>query len=769
MDHCGKSALRRAMLLATAGLAVLPLPALAQDTSDEEEEIRTWQGDGMRTDVIVVQGTKDAAFTVAEYPGSVSAIDAAGLEARAFQDISSLSYAAPNVGLDTVGTFKGVANFSIRGVGVNSSIPSIDPAVGLFVDGVYMGLNAGSVFDALDVEQVNILRGPQGVSFGRNTTGGAVMVNTANPTDYWTGYARLGWEGPVDGGRGGGMWTARGVVSGPLSDTVSIRLGALRSDDQGYFINSFDGGKYSEAETIVLRGAVKSDLGERLMLLAKVEYTDGEGEGSPAHNNGLFARDTFQISVNERGFHDSENLFATLRADYELGAGTLTNIFGWRDYQLLTRNDIDSSPDPIFASDTATTQEQWSNELSYAVETGPVRLVTGGYVFHQNIAYDEQRDLSFFGAAPQYGGGKQSHDVYGLFGQVDFDVADYFAIKAGLRWSREEKDAEVTYVRTRPACSVIAGTCPVTGERVAGENNGFADTRSWENLSPRVVATLRPNDQSLGFVSWARGYRSGGYNFRITQPDAFEEVTAALGSPAFDQERADTFEAGVKWNSENRDIMLSGAVFQTDVNDLQREVVVPSITSGLAQSIYNTADAKIKGLELEGAFEPVMGLSLTANLGLINADYSAVFFDLSGDGVINADDLALDLPRAPKATWGGSVTYDARVSDSKTLTASVFFQHRNRNAYSDNNWGFNYASDRLDASVMLECDCGVSLTVFGRNLLDDVQFGADAGLPFAGGPFSDGDDAAYDPNPNQGTFSPINKGRTVGVELGYRY
>lgn len=743
-------------------------PALAQDKAQEKETF-AWQGDGERSDVIVVQGTKDAAFTVADYPGSVSAIDAEGLEARAFQDLSSLTYAVPNVGLDTVGTFKGVANFSIRGVGVNSSIPSIDPAVGLFVDGVYMGLNAGSVFDALDVEQVDILRGPQGVSFGRNTTGGAVMVTTANPTDYLTGYARLRWEGPVDGGRGAGMWTARAVVSGPISDDLSIRLGALRSDDAGYFINSFDGRNYSEAETIVLRGAVKADLGDRLTLLAKVEYSDDEGEGAPTHNNGMFARDTFQISVNERGFHDSENLFATLRAEYELGAGTLTNIFGWRDYQLLTRNDIDSSPTPIFASDTATTQEQWSNELSYAVESGPMRLVTGGYVFHQNVAYDEQRDLSYFGAAPQYGGGKQSHEVYGLFGQVDFDVTDYFAIKAGMRWSREEKDAEVTYVRTRPECSVIAGNCPVTGERVAGENNGFADARSWENLSPRLVATLRPDEQSLAYISWARGYRSGGYNFRITQPDAFEEVTAAIGSPAFDQERADTFEAGVKWNSENRDIIVSGAVFQTDVSNLQREVVVPSITSGLAQSIYNTADAKIKGLELEGTFTPIDGLALAANLGLIDADYTAVFFDLSGDGAIDADDLALDLPRAPKASWGGSVTYNARIADSKTLTANIFFQHRNRYAYSDNNWGFNYASDRLDGSIMLVCDCGFSLTVFGRNLLDEVQFGADAGLPFAGGAFSDGNDAPYDPNPNHGTFSPVSKGRTVGIELGYRY
>ena len=736
------------------------MPAMAQDDWEQEEDINTVSA----RNLIVVEGTKDASANVLDFAGAVSSLDTEALEARQMQDLQTLSYAVPNVSLDTVGTFKGVANFAIRGLGVNSSIPSIDPAVGLFVDGVYMGINAGSVFDMLDVEQVDILRGPQGVSFGRNTTGGAVMVKSADPTDYWTGYARFSYEGPVDGDRGTGMFTSRAVVSGPVSDNISIRLAALRSDDEGYFRNEFDGGNYGAAETLVLRGGLKVETGD-LTLVGKLEWTDANGDGSPTHNNGLFARDTFQISVNERGFYDSENLFATVRAEYQLGAGTITNIFGWREYDLLTRNDIDSSPVPIFASDTATTQEQWSNELTYAVETGPLRVVAGGYLFHQMIGYDESRDLSFFGAAPQFGGGMQSHDVYGLFGQVDFDVSDNLLLKAGLRWSREEKEAEVTYVRARAQCSVIAGTCPVFGERVAGENNGFADSRNWSNFSPRIVATFRPNDFANIYVSWSRGYRSGGYNFRITQPDAFEEVSGMLGSPAFDQERADTFELGSKWQSFDGLIYLQGALFWTEVDNLQREVVVPSLTAGLAQSIYNTADARIRGLELEAVVEPVEGLSLSANLGLTDAEYRELFFDLSGDGVIDEADLALDLPRAPKATWGASLNYETQLSEKTWVAANIFFQHRDRYAYSDNNWGFNAASDRLDASIMLSCDCGGALTVFARNLLDEVQFGADAGLPFAGGPFSDGDDAPYDPAPNAGTFSPITKGRTVGIEL----
>lgn len=735
-------------------------PALAQDDVAANEAAES-------EDRVIIVTTKDRAAPLLDYSGSATLINADDLAARQFQDLSTLSYAAPNVSLDPIGTFKGVANFAIRGLGINSSIPSIDPAVGLFIDGVYMGTNAGTVFDALDVEQVDILRGPQGVSFGRNTTGGAVMVQTANPTDHWEGHARVSVEGPVDGGRGAGMITGRGVISGPLSEAVSFRLGVLHSDDGGYFRNDFDGEDFGATQTTVIRGGLKFRVGERLTLLAKGEWADSSGDGATTHNNGLFARDTFEISVNQRGFYDSESALATLRADYELGSGRLTNIFGWRSYDLSTRNDIDSSPLPIFESDTATTQDQWSNELTYAVETGPMRLVTGGYVFQQDVAYDESRDLSFFGAAPQFGGGRQEHDVYGLFGQVDYDLTPALSVKAGLRWSREEKSAEVTYVRPRAQCSVIAGTCPVAGERVAGENNGFADNRSWDSFSPRLAATWRASDDARVYVSWARGHRSGGYNLRITQPAAFEEVSANLGSPAFDQERVDTFELGSKWQSADGLVLLQGAVFWSEVDNMQREVNVPSLSSGLAQSVYNTADARIRGGELEAWLQPADGLSLSANIGLTDAEYRAVFFDLTGDGAIDGDDLSLDLPRAPQWTWGGSFAYDMPLSDTKTLIANVFFQHRDKYAYTDNNWGFNSASDRLDASLSLACEtCGFTLTIFGRNLLDEVQFGGDTQLPFAGGAFSDGDNAPYDPSPAAGTFSPVAKGRVLGVELG---
>ncbi|WEK46653.1 MAG: TonB-dependent receptor [Candidatus Andeanibacterium colombiense] len=744
-----------AAMRASASLAVLGAifaaasPAFAEDDQDKAE---------------IVVSAKNPGSDTLDYPGSIDTIGTTELAQRQVQDLSTLSYAAPNVSLDSIGTFKGVANFAIRGLGINSSIPSIDPAVGIFVDGVYQGINAGDVFDLLDVKRVTVLRGPQGVAFGRNTTGGAVLVETADPTFAGEGHAGMTVEGPVDSRRGKAMLTMRGAVSGPLNDTLAIRIAALHSDDAGYFENDYDGRAFGKAVTTEVRGGLTWLASERLSFTLKGEWDKSDGDGAPAHNNGLSGRDNFRIAIDERGFYHSKGGSVSLRGEYELGQGKLTNVFGWRDYDLRTRNDIDSTPVKIFHSDTRTNQDQWSDELYYAADYGAVAVTAGGYIFHQQVGYDEFRDL----AAPQYGGGVQDQDVYGLYAQADYSLTDKLTLTGGLRWSREEKSADITYVRPRAECSAIEGTCPIEGQNVPGENNGFSDSRAWNSLSPKVALAFKPTVDSNLYASWTRGYRSGGYNLRITQPAAFEQIAAELGSPAFDQERVDSFELGGKWQ---RGILrLSGALYWMEVANLQREINVPSLTSGLAQSIYNTADARIRGGELEATLTPAGGLTLTADLGYTDAQYRKVFLDLNSDGVINAADLALALPRAPKWSWGGSAAYEAELGGLGSLTASAFFQHRSAYAYTDNNWGYNSASDRLDASLALKlAGSGITLTVFGRNLTDAVQFGGDTQLAFAGGAYSDGDNRPFDPHPAAGTFSPLDKGRELGVGLNWDF
>ena len=743
---------RAALLLASASL-LFPFAAHAEDAGEA---------------IVVTATKKSRAEDLQDVPLAVNVFSGEALRETKVRAISDLTHQIPGVSLDQVGTFRGVSNWSIRGLGINSSIASVDPAVGTFVDGVYLAINPGASLDTFDLKSVEVLRGPQGTLYGRNVTGGAVLVETADPSHDWHLAVRGAGDGPVDSGRGDINMTMSAVASGPVADGLAFRLGAYHNSDGGYFRNRFNGGDYGKAETTVLRGGLLYEAGP-LRVVGKLEYLETSGDGVVAQNHGLFARDSFGLSIDNEGHIRARSWFGTLRADYDLGGGKLTNVFGWRKYRQFTDNDIDSSPQFLFHSKTGLTQEQWSDELRWAGSIGETfDLTLGGYLFHQKMAYEEDRNLPTATPLTFYGGGRLGHDVYGLFAQGDWKPTPALTLTAGLRWSREEKDAEVTFVRTRAFCSVIAGTCPVAGTNptVLGEANGFSDKRSWSNLSPQLSLSWQAADGVLAYASWSRAYRSGGYNLRITQPAAFLANAALAGTPAYGQERVDSYEIGLKLETADKRGMLNLAAYRTDVNDLQREVSVSNGGSGLAQSIYNTADARIWGGEIEARYALTPELTLSANAGYIDADYRRVFFDISGDNAITAADLALKLPRVPKWTYGASLRHELPLGEVSALITRVSFQHRSRYAYTDSNFGWVGSSASLDADLTWKLPiAGWSLSVYGRNLLDQVQFGGDTQIPFGAGPFSDGNNRPFDPRPAAGTLSPLVKGRTLGMEV----
>ena len=761
-------------VLATLGAGMLlPQAAFAQDVNDDaddQDEVGQEDTGAIGSlNTIVVTGTKTQnAEDVQDVPLAVTAFNAQSLEALKVRDVQSLTYSAPNVSLDQVGTSRGTANFSIRGLGINSSIPSIDPTVGVFVDGVYLGFNGGVVFDLFDLESVEILRGPQGVLFGRNVTGGAVLINTGNPTEEFSGKFRAAVDGPwVDGGRGGSNYTASGVVSGPLiEDTLLFKLGAYYNNDDGYFTNLFDNTNHGQAETKIFRGALEGRFGP-LNLLGKLDYFESDGDGPSGQSRGIFRRDTFDFAIDEKGNYDNEIWTGSLTAELDIGPGTLTNIFGYRDYSATTLGDIDSTPLFLFHSNTETEQDQISNELRYAVSTDRFDLTFGGFYFDQSIAYTEVRDLPPLSPLTFYGGGRQDHEVLGAFANVNFNLTEALSIIAGIRWSREEKDASVTYIRPRPECSVVGGTCPTTGRNpfIPTENNGFDDSNSWSNWSPKLGLQYEFADGQV-YATWSRGYRSGGYNFRITNANVFENVVvpATGGNFSFDEEKVDNYELGLKYQTLDGSFTLNMAGYYTDITDMQREVNQSSPTAGVSQFILNTADAGILGFEAEARMRASNSLLFTANVGIIDAEYDEVRFDISGDGIINDADLDLELPRVPKITAGVGVIHEADLGASE-FVSRVNLQYRDRFAYTDNNFGWIQDIVSLDANITWNTPFdGLSLSVYGQNLLDEVQTGGDTQLPFPG-PLSNGVNRPFDFFPAAGTLSPLSKGRRVGVEL----
>lgn len=763
----------KTLALLGAGMAMIPATAFAQDAVEEEEQQTGRTSIADATNVIVVTGTKTQnAENVQDVPLAVTAFNAESLDALKVRDVQGLTYSAPNVSLDQIGTSRGTANFSIRGLGINSSIPSIDPTVGVFVDGVYLGFSGGVVFDLFDLESVEILRGPQGILFGRNTTGGAVLINTGNPTDYFTGKFRAAVDGPlVDGGRGGANYTVSGVISGPIvEDTLLFKLGAYYNKNEGYFTNLFDGSNHGKAETKILRGALEGRFGD-LTLTGKLDYFTSDGDGPSGQNRGVFERDTFDLSIDERGNYDNEIWTGSLTAEVDIGPGTLTNIFGYRDYSATTLGDIDSLPIFGFHSSTETEHDQISNEIRYAISTDNFDLTIGGFYFDQSIAYTETRDLPPLSPLTFYGGGSQDHEVLGAFAASQYYLTSDFSVIAGIRWSREEKYAGVTYVRPRPECSVVGGTCPTSGTNpfIPTENNGFEDGRSWTNWSPKFGFQYEFDDSQI-YAHWTRGYRSGGYNFRITNATVFETVVvpATGGNFGFDEERVDNYEIGGKFQTSDGALTVNAAVYLTEIDDMQREVNQSSPTAGVSQFILNTADAEILGFEVEGRARVTDNLIFTANLGIIDDDYKSVAFDISSDGAIDDADTALRLPRVPEVTWGVGMLHEL-ILPNGAIVSRVNYQFRDEFAYTDNNLGWIQAADNLDANITWETPMdGLSVSIYGKNLLDQVQAGGDTQLPF-GGPLSNGVNRPFDAYPAGGTLSPLSKGRQIGAEMTFEF
>ena len=777
----------RVLALASVAAVAIPGAAFAQDNQEEPTQERRGSLGGLTGPIVVTATKTQDPENVQDVPLAVTAFNSESLEALKVRDVQSLTYSAPNVSLDQIGTSRGSANFSIRGLGINSSIPSIDPTVGVFVDGVYLGFNGGVVFDLFDLDSVEILRGPQGVLFGRNVTGGAVLINTGNPTEEFSGKFRAAVDGPlVDGGRGGANYTVSGVVSGPIvEDTLLFKLGAYYNEDEGYFRNLFDNSKHGAAETTILRGALEGRFGD-LTVTGKLDYFESEGDGPAAQNRGTFARDTFDFAIDNRGGYDTTIWTGSVRADLDIGPGTLTNIFGYRDYKATTDGDIDSLPFFIFHSDTETAQDQISNELRYAVSGDGFDLTVGGFFFDQSIGYTEVRNLPTVTAAGFFGGGRQDHQVLGAFANGQFYLTDALSVIAGIRWSREEKDAAVTYVRPRPACSVIDATCPTSGTNpffpgtpamgttpaTPGEPNGFTDDDSWTNWSPKLGLQYE-FDAGQVYTHWTRGYRSGGYNFRTTDPDVFlNQIVATTGSFSFDEERVDNFEVGGKFETADGFLQLNAAAYLTKIANMQRELNQAG-AAGVSQYILNTADAEIFGAEAELRIRASDQLLFTGNIGVIDAEYTDIAFDISGVqgviGVVDQDDFDLRLPRVPEITWGVGAIWEILL-DRGSIISRFNLQYRDDFAYTDNNFGYIQSTTNFDANVTWNTPIeGLAFSIYGKNLLDMVQAGGDTQLPFAPGTLANGRNETFGFFPAVGTFSPLAKGRQVGAEVTFSF
>lgn len=773
-------------LSAGALLASAPLAVQAQDSQEDDSPRGSAS---LFIEEITISATKKSRDeNVQAVPIAVTAYGEAQLDALRVRTLQSLSFSQPNIQFEDIGTVKGFANFSIRGLGVNSSIPSIDPSVGTFVDGMYIGTNGGVVFDTFDMESLEILRGPQGVLFGRNVTGGAVVLNTTKPTEELTAKVKVAADSGLRGT--GGNYYAMGRVSGAIvPDKVRLKVAAYYNNDEGWHENLADGENIGGSETVLLRSAITFLPTDTMDLTIKYEYGQVKGDGPAAQNRSIFDRNTFDLAIDEVGFVDSEwnQIIAELNWDVPLGEdGRITNIFAWREFDLESVSDIDARPDgsiivgvgpdgPIIAplpflfhSSSQTFQNQISNELRYSGRFGDmVDLTTGFYYFSQELTYVEGRFVPPSGDFS--GGGIQDHETVGIFASADIDITETTTLTVGGRYTHENKQAQVVTLPANLQPSGFAvqfpiapGLCNVAVD-INQCNAVLPGDASWDFFTPRIAVQHRLlDDRAQVYASWTRGFRAGGFNLRRT--------LAARPFREFDPERIDSYEAGFKYQNEDRTVRFNSAFFFMDVRDMQRDINLADPLVGVGQDTSNTADAEIYGIELEAQWAVTEQFLLTGHFGWQEGDYTNIREDISFDpnrdvpltlGTINAADFALDIPRLAPFSWGIGAIYDQPIGEH-IVTFRGNWNYRDQFAYTDNNAGFINQADMVDASIdwRLPGD-QVTISLYGRNLLNEVTAGGDTQLPLV---FQD----PTQRNGNVPTFSPLNRGRVFGIELNYQ-
>ncbi|MEH6544060.1 MAG: TonB-dependent receptor [Porticoccaceae bacterium] len=744
-------------------------------------------------EVVTSARKKSAGEEVQDVPIQISAFSGEQLDALQMRNISDMSFSMPNVTLDPVGTSIGTANFSIRGMGTSSSIPSTDPTVGVFVDGMHYGISWGVIQDTFDLEGMEVLRGPQGTLFGRNVTGGAVTMRTRRPSHEFSLRAKTSVTDDND------QVYALSTTGSLIEDVVAGKFAVYYRNDGGYFDNLAPGGssKAGKSETFLVRPAITITPSEDLDITFMYEYGQTQGDGGISQNQNAFtnfnpngqALGDFEVNIDNEGDTDGEWQSLVMETNYQVGFGNgvITNILGYRDFEQFSSVDIDSTAFNHFNLNGRTDQDQISNELRFAGTflDGGLDLTVGHYYSKQNLTYVEDRTagISFGvdfnpawtgpedpdgGCAPTDNacaglgegvqavyGGVQDSTTWGLFAQGDLHLTDSLILTLGVRYTEEEKDVDIAlgqFLSIADGGTPYDGNGVGTGQTFPGQpcsvaepkctTFDFTDNGSWNSWSPKVGLQWFYNESSSAYFSWSKGHRSGGYNLRNTNPDFAPGPT--------EQETQNAWEVGLKSEWMDGRVTMNAAVFRNIYDDVQRD----TLDNQARQVTLNAGELTIDGVELDMKALLTDNLVVSLSVGYLDGQYDNLVADLTGDGVIDGADEGLIPPRLARWSVQAGFNYDIPLESDGLVSLRGSYSHRTPSPFNDDNTGIVPSVDMVDAGLAYTTPGGQwTATLYGKNLLDDQRPTTIAPLVF-GFPF---------------TYAPLAKGRVLGLELQYQY
>lgn len=720
--HANSAAFAAELATQATGSPAEPNDDAAQSSADNDNLVDN--------NDIIVTATKQANVIAQNVPLAITAFGTEALAERNFRTFDDLSNIVPNTQLSDNGATKANVAFSIRGLGTNNPAASVEPQVGIFIDGVYLGTQIGAFVDAFDLEAIEILRGPQGVLFGKNVTGGAVVVRTTTPRDELYVDVQASVETRT-------TYTGSAVVSGPLAENLSVKVAGYYSKDDGYLRNIATGEGEGGGRTWIGRTALRYHPGDldTIIRYERGSFTSHQGSGLqnlPLFNNGTLGK--FEVTSTGASFGIAKWQNATWETNLNvgLGDGVITNVFGWRAVKFNALADLDATPADTFTNNTRFNQHQISNEIRYAGKFGDFDVSGGLYYFKQSYRYAEQRRAL---GNPTSVGGVANNTALGAFLAMDWHVSDTFTINVGGRYTRERKKIRSASVKVN-GCDI---NTVLPGPLVC--NFDFAGAKTFPAFIPRVGFQWKPEPRMQVYGSWTIGLRSGGF--------AVRRNTVAGGGP-YEDEKNYAMEAGIKSDLANGRVRLNAAVYRMVLHNLQRDILQPDPVLGQVSKTANVANAVFQGVEVETVIKLLPGLTLDGSLGIIDGGYTRVVADISGDGIVNTVDLNLPIVRVVPWSYSVGATYEHDIG-SGVASARLSFGHKDRQLFADNGTFFMSPQNRLDGALRYEFG-PFTASIYGKNLLNKRFVVEGAILPAAFG----------------GGHGRIDKGRVIGASLGFK-
>ncbi|MBA2933531.1 TonB-dependent receptor [Sphingomonas sp. CGMCC 1.13654] len=560
------------------------MPAAAEAV--EQLSAASVSSTGGAADIIVT--ARKRSENLKDVPASILVVNKAQIANLNAKTLEDLNGAAPNLHVGDDGTL------TIRGISSTARNVGFEAGAAEYIDGVYQGRPIGNNQDLTDIERVEVLRGPQGTLYGKNTTAGAISIVTVRPGDSWTG------RGEVQYGEENDLRVA-GYVAGPVvADTLGIKLSGFRRKSDGYGRNVLDGVPFGNYDSAGGRGEIRLTTGPFDVSL-RGDYTWDDGlpplAKPVAGFAAAFAPGRDEIAQDRDTFNHEKSGGVSLTGDVDLGGGyTLTSISAWRAIRDFSGGDDDSSPLDAVYHRFLDKSRQVTQEVRLASpSTGRFSWIVGGYYFHQRLS--SVRPITLSTDFPAQGVVADNvmvwTDSFAAFANGDYHLTDKLTLNAGVRFTSEHK--RLDFVQTG-----------IPGFFYPDYNikDHFTDT----DVSPTASLSYKFSPAVTTYIKFSRGFKSGGWNPDITTTPNIK----------FDPEKVNNFEAGLRTSFAGGKLGLNLTAYYMDYSDLQ---VSQLLSTSLGYVITNAGKARVKGVEVELTAQPVSWLTLTANAAYNDARY----------------------------------------------------------------------------------------------------------------------------------------------------